>query len=92
MQVGIATVLFFIGIGFVIVANFVGYTMFGEINGKRQPGEQMSMLFANVRFFQIWSEHERAFPHSRHRLYFVSCFLLGLACIVTALCYVLLSG
>ena len=81
----ILVLLFANGVGLIIAANFVAYVMLGEVNGRRPPGQQYSMLFYDVRFFEVWGEHKRIYPASRRRLHLVLCFLAGLFLCVTAL-------
>lgn len=82
--ISLAKVFFLAGLGSVIAANFVAFVILGEVNGRRPADQQHSMLFSNVRFFQIWDEHERLFPQSARRGHFVLCFLTGLACCLVA--------
>jgi len=92
VHLSIAKLLFLAGVGMVIAANSVAFVILGEVNARRQPEQQHSILSFNWRFFQIWSEHERLFPKSRRRLHCILCFLAGLVCCLSAACFAIFSG
>jgi hypothetical protein len=61
----VPAILFCLAISAVIAANFIFYTILGEVNGKRGPQEQISMLFVNARLFEVVALHRMFFPSSR---------------------------
>ena len=62
--------LLLLGVSLVIVSNMVFYTILGEVNAKRAPGEGISMLFANTKFTRILNLHAQLFPDSKKRQQF----------------------
>jgi hypothetical protein len=51
----------------VVLANFVFYSILGEVNGKRSEQEQISMLLVGPRLFEVFDLHRNLFPASRKR-------------------------
>lgn len=86
----VAAVLFLISIGLMVTANFVAYPMLKEVNGTRQPSHKYPDSSFRSRFFEIWREHERAFPSSRRRTQFIACFLAAVVCLITSVVIALL--
>ena len=57
-------------------ANLFFYTILGEVNGRKGQQEQISMLFVNVKSFQVVKLHKEFFPTSQKRItMFVTGFL-----------------
>lgn len=75
----IPTILFCTAVSLVVIANFVFYTILGEVNGKRSPNEKISMLFVNVRLFEVIRIHKQLFPGSRKPIAMYALFALGIA-------------
>ena len=68
LNVPIVPAIFFcLATSAIIAANFVFYTILGEVNGKREPQEQISMFFVNARFPEVVGLHKKLFPNSRKR-------------------------
>ena len=61
----VPTFIFLMGISCIIMANFIFATIFGEVNGRRVPHEKISMLFVNIRFFEVLRLHKKLFPASQ---------------------------
>jgi hypothetical protein len=78
----VVAILFVAGIGFVLAGNIVAHTILGEVNGRRPPEQQYPTVLTP--FFKVWAEHERVFPESRRRLYFIVFFLAGITCCFVA--------
>jgi hypothetical protein len=60
--------LFAIAVFLVVMANIVFYSILGEVNGKRSPDKQISMLFVNVKLYEVIRLHKELFPASRKRI------------------------
>ena len=65
------------GIFFIVMANITFYSILGEVNGKRDPKERISMFFVNVRFFEVMNLHKQRFKDSRKRSITYLLFGLG---------------
>ena len=63
----IPMVIFFVGISCVVMANLIFAVILGEVNGRREPDEQISMLFVNIRSFEVLQLHKELYPHSQKR-------------------------
>jgi hypothetical protein len=55
------------GIFFIVMANITFYSILGEVNGRRDPKEQISMFFVSVRAFEVMRIHKQLFPASKKR-------------------------
>jgi hypothetical protein len=75
----VPAILFCAAVFLIVMANIVFYSMLGEVNGKRSPNNQISMLFVNVRFFEVIRIHKELFPNSRKPLATLALAGLGIA-------------
>jgi hypothetical protein len=64
----LSSVIFCTGVTFIVIANFIFYTILGEVNGRRGPNEQFGLLFVNVRSFEVVRLHKELFPDSSKRI------------------------
>ena len=71
--------LFSLAVFLIIIGNMVFYSILGEVNGKRNQTEKISMLFANTRLFEVVRIHRELFRSSRKRLAMFILFALGIA-------------
>jgi hypothetical protein len=55
------------GVFLIIMATITFYSILGEVNGRRSPEEHISMLFVNIRFFEVMRFHKQLFPASKKR-------------------------
>ena len=81
----VSVVIFSVGLSCILLANFIFATILGEVNGRRGPQEQISMLFVNVRFFEVVRLHKELFPESRKRTVMYVFAALGFAAFLGAL-------
>lgn len=63
---GLPLLMILSGVGLVILASMLFYTILGEING-RDPSHQISPWGVNVKFFLVLRRHTEFFPNSRKR-------------------------
>jgi hypothetical protein len=63
----LSVVVFCVGVSCIVIANFIFYTILGEVNGKRGQANQIAMLFVNVRSFEVVRLHKEFFPKSQKR-------------------------
>jgi nitrate reductase NapE component len=74
----------------IIRANVIFGRMLDEVNSNRAANEQISFLFANLRFSQVMAEHARLFPTDKKRRKLkVS---LGIAFVLFAVLAIFLAG
>jgi len=59
--------VFCLGVSCILFANFLFYSILGEVNGRRKEEEQIGMLFVNVRSFEVVRLHKELFPGSKKR-------------------------
>jgi|HubBroStandDraft_1064217.scaffolds.fasta_scaffold458106_1 hypothetical protein len=60
-------VIFFVGTSCIVTANFIFYAILGEVNGRRNRNEQISMLFVNIKSFEVVRLHTELYPDSQKR-------------------------
>ena len=69
------------GIILVIIANVVFYSVLRDVNRRRNPQDAISMLFVNLRFFEVMRSHGQLFPASNKRRATYLLFVVGVALI-----------
>jgi hypothetical protein len=72
-------ILFCLATSALIAANSIFYAILGEVNGKRGPQEQISMLFVNARLFEVVGLHRKFFPNSRKPIAMYATGVAGIA-------------
>lgn len=72
-------ILFCVGFTFITIANFIFYEILGEVNGRRKQDEQISIVFVNLRSFEVMRLHKELYPVSRKRLAMYVCGFSGFA-------------
>jgi hypothetical protein len=73
--------LFSLGVGLVIVANFVIYMVIGEINARSGTDQQIGMFFLQTKTAEILRRHRELFPESPKRRRMVILGVTGVALI-----------
>jgi hypothetical protein len=76
----VPAILFGTAVFFIVMANIVFYSMLGEVNGKRPQNEQISMLFVNIKLFEVIRIHKQLFPASRKPTMMFALAGIGIAC------------
>ncbi len=73
------------GIGLIMVANLFFYTILGEVNAKAPTEQQISMFFANVKFFDVLRQHAKFYPNSRKRIQMMVFLVAGFSAAIVGL-------
>jgi hypothetical protein len=60
-----------------ILANITFYTVLGEVNGRRDPQEQISMFLVDIRVPEVMRLHKQLFPDSKKRTATYVFFIFG---------------
>ena len=81
----VSGIVFCAGVSCIVIANFIFYTILGEVNGRRAANEQIGMLFVNVRSFEVVRLHKELFPKSKKRTAMSAVAILGFALIIGAI-------
>lgn len=66
-----------IGVSLAVIANMLFYRLLGEVNGKRSPKEQISMVAVNLKLGRVLRIHTELFPESKKRQQMKRLFLTG---------------
>ena len=73
------------GAASIVTSNVIFYQILNEVNSRRPPEQQFSLIFASVRAFEITREHARLFPGSDKRKLMFACAGTGFALFLAVL-------
>jgi len=80
---GLPLLMFVSGVGLLILANLMFYVILGEVNGK-DPSNQVSLWFVNIRSSAVLRRHAEFFPRSRKRAQMKWIAVVGFVLILAA--------